>query len=72
MSKELVSELSQLDAERNFVLRQLDIYYFDKKKRQTNFKKLKEIDNAILKVKFKLKAEKEIKNANNNTNQSNN
>lgn len=72
MSKELISELSQLDAERNFVLRQLDIYYFDKKRRQTNFEKLKEIDNAILKVKFKLKAEKEIKNANNNTNKSSN
>lgn len=67
MSKELISELSTLEAERNFILRQLDIYYYDKKKRQINFERLKEIDNELLKVKFKLKAEKELKNANNNT-----
>lgn len=72
MSKELISELSTLDEERNFVMRQLDIYYFDKEKRQLNFKRLKEIDKEISKVKFKLKAEKEIKNANNNTNKPNN
>lgn len=72
MSKELMSELAMLEEERNFVLRQLDIYYFDKKRRQTNFERLKEIDKEISKVKFKSKAEKELKNANNNTNKSNN
>lgn len=72
MSKELISKLSKLEAERNFVLRQLDIYYYDKKQRQTNFNRLKEIDNEISKAKFRLKAEKEIKNANNNTNKPNN
>ena len=72
MSKELIAELAKLEAERNFVMRQLDIYYYDKKKRQTNFERLKEIDKEIAKVKFKSKAEKELKNANNNTNKSNN
>ena len=67
-----MSELAMLEEERNFVMRQLDIYYFDKKRRQTNFERLKEIDKEISKVKFKSKAEKEIKNANNNTNKSNN
>lgn len=66
MSKQLITDLSVLEAERNFVLRQLDIYYFDKKRRQKNFTKLKEIDNSIAKVKFKLKAEKELKNVKNN------
>ena len=63
----MISELSTLDAERNYIMRQLDIYYFDKKMRQKNFEKLKEIDKQIAKVKFKLKAEKEIKNAEKNT-----
>lgn len=72
MSKELISELATLKEERNFVLRQLDIYYFDKEKRQLNFNRLKEIDKEISKVKFKTKAEKELKNANNNTDKSSN
>ena len=67
MSKEMISELSTLDAERNYIMRQLDIYYFDKKMRQKNFEKLKEIDKQIAKVKFKSKMEKEIKNAEKNT-----
>lgn len=67
MSKETISELSTLEAERNYVMRQLDIYYFDKKMRQKNFEKLKEIDKQIAKVKFKSKMEKEIKNAEKNT-----
>ena len=72
MSRELITTLASLEEEKNFVKRQLDIYYFDKKKRQTNFKRLEDIEKEISKIKFRIKAEKELKNANNNTNQSNN
>lgn len=62
MSKQLITELSDLKAQRDYVLRQIDIHYYDKKQRQTNFAKLEEIDKLIEKVKFKLKMEKRLKN----------
>lgn len=65
MSKQLIIELSNLKAQRDYLLRQIDIYYYDKLQRQTNFTKLKEIDKDIEKVKFKLKMEKRLKNVNN-------
>lgn len=72
MSKQLIIELSNLKAQRDYLLRQIDIYYYDKLQRQTNFTKLKEIDKDIEKVKFKLKMEKRLKNVNNsNSDQSN-
>lgn len=72
MSKQLIIELSDLKAQRDYVLRQIDINYYDKKQRQTYFLKLEEIDKRIEKVKFKLKMEKRLKNdKNSNSNQSN-
>lgn len=69
MSKELIQKLSNLKAQRSYLLRQIDIYYFDKKKRHINFVQLKKIDKDIEKTKFKLNLEKELKYAkNNNTN----
>ena len=72
MSKQLIIELSDLKAQRDYVLRQIDINYYDKKQRRTNFLKLEEIDKRIEKVKFKLKMEKRLKNdKNSDSNQPN-
>ena len=68
MSKQLIAELSQLKLERDYLLRQIDLYYHDKSKRHHYFELLKSIDKNIEILKFKLKMEKELKNANNNTN----
>lgn len=66
MSKQLIADLSQLKLERDYLLRQIDIYYHDKSKRHHYFELLKNLDKKIEKVKFKLKMEKELKNVTNN------
>lgn len=73
MKNKLIMELSELDTQRKYILRQIDINYYDKEKRNFCFNKLKSIDNEIKKVKFKLKIEKRIKNdKNSDSNKSNN
>ena len=66
MSKKLIEKLSNLDLQRNCILREIDLYYYDKKKRQIHFEALKNVDSEIKKVKNLLKIEREIKNARNN------
>lgn len=66
MSKDLIKKLAILKAQRNYVLRQMDVSYYDKKKRHLSFNQLQNIDNEIEKVEILLKIEKEIKNAKNN------
>lgn len=67
MSKQLIERLSNLDLQRNCILREIDLYYYDKKKRQTHFEMLKNVDKEIKTVKNLLKIEREIKNAEKNT-----
>lgn len=72
MSKMLIEKLSNLDLQRNCILREIDLYYYDKNKRQTHFEMLKKVDKEIKTVKHLLRIESEMKNANSNTNESNN
>lgn len=73
MSKQLIIDLSNLKLQRDYLLRQIDIHYYDKNLRHTYFTQLKKIDRDIEKVKFKIKMEKRLKNdTNSNTNQSDN
>lgn len=73
MSKQLIERLSKLDLQRNCILREIDLYYYDKKKRQTHFELLKSVDKEIKTVKELLKIERRLKyDKNSNTNQSNN
>lgn len=65
MSKKLIEKLSNLDLQRNCILREIDLYYYDKSKRQTHFEMLKNVDKEIKTVKHLLKIEREIKNAKN-------
>lgn len=57
---ELLSKLSELELTKSYLKRQLDINYFDYKKRTSNFNKLKKVQKEIQEVKFKLKLIKEI------------
>ena len=66
MSKKLIEKLSNLELQRNCILREIDLYYYDKKKRQSHFAQLKKVDLEIKTVKELLKIEREIKNARNN------
>lgn len=58
---ELLSKLSELELTKSYLKRQLDINYFDYKKRTSNFNKLKKVQKEIQEVKFKLKLIKEMK-----------
>lgn len=68
MSKQLITRLSDLKMQRDYLLRQIDIYYYDKKKRQIHFNELKLIDSEIEKTKFLINLERRLKNEQKNTN----
>ena len=60
MSKELLVTLNQLEKKRTTLKRSLDIYYFNKTARNNIFEQIKEVEEQIDKINFKLKIEKEI------------
>ena len=62
MSNELITKLSNLKMEKNYIKRAIDTNYNKLNIRIELFERLKEIDKEIEKVKFKLKLEKEMKN----------
>ena len=68
MSKVLLKELKNLTEEETMIRKSLERKYFDAKKRKKLFDRLKEIQNDITKIKFKLKMERIIVNENSNTN----
>lgn len=68
MSNKLIEELSKLTLEKKYLKKQLDLIWYDKKKRKETFDKIKQVSKDIEYVKFKLELERKMKNANNNSN----
>lgn len=67
MNNKLIEKLSSLKLAESAVKRNLDRNYYNSKLRSKLFKELKQIQNEIERVKFKIRLEKK-KNENNNTN----
>lgn len=61
MNDELIAELSILELEEKYYLRILNMTFYDSKKKNEIFNKLKEIKKRIRKVKFKLRVNWEMK-----------
>lgn len=59
---ELIEELSKLTLQEKSLKRNLDVCYYDSKKREKLFKEIDETKNKIKKIKFKIRLEREIKN----------
>ena len=68
MHNELIEQLSILNIQRKFFIRQLNRDFFYEDSRNVIFKKLSDVEDEIKKIKFKIKLEKVIKDENNNTN----
>jgi hypothetical protein len=68
MNNELINQLSKLSLEKSALKRNIDRNYYNYSARNRLFFRLKEVDNEIKRVKFKIRLEKEKKNENNNTN----
>lgn len=64
MNDNLISQLSKLKLEKSCIKRNLDRNYYNATIRAKMFKDLKEIDNEIKKVKFKIRLERIKKNDN--------
>lgn len=62
MNDKLITQLSNLILEKNFLKRKLDINYFNKQKRQEIFAEIQETEEKIKKIKFKIELERRIKN----------
>ena len=72
MNKDLANKLSKLKQEELCLKRNIDINYYDKKTRIMLFQRQQVIQNEIKKLDFKLKIERELENANNNSIKPNN
>ena len=72
MNNELINQLSKLTEEEKALKRNIDRNYYNVKVRKRLFFRLKEVDNEINRVKFKIRLEREKKNGNNNTNSTEN
>lgn len=72
MNNELINQLSKLTLEEKALKRNIDRNYYNAKVRKRLFFRLKEVDNEINRVKFKIRLEREKKNGDNNTNSTEN
>lgn len=61
MNNKLIDELAMLKLKEKNLKRVLDIYFYDPKKRESNFKELKNVKKDIEKIKFKLRIERKMK-----------
>lgn len=61
MNNKLIDELAMLKLKEKNLKRVLDIYFYDSKKRENNFKELKKVKKDIEKIKFKLRIERKMK-----------
>lgn len=68
MHNELIEQLSILNIQKKFFIRQLNKDFFYEDSRNVIFKKLSDVEDEIKKIKFKIKLEKVIKDEDNNTN----
>ncbi len=59
---ELIEELSKLTLQEKSLKRNLDVCYYDSKKREKLFKEIDEVKKKIKKIKFKIRLEREMKN----------
>lgn len=64
MNNELINQLSKLILEKASLKREIDKNYYNVKIRTKLFRRLKEVETEINKVKFKSRIEKEKKNEN--------
>ena len=64
MNNELINQLSKLILEKASLKREIDKNYYNVKIRTKLFRRLKEVEAEINKVKFKSRIEKEKKNDN--------
>lgn len=62
MNNELINQLSKLSLEKSALKRNIDRNYYNYNARNRLFLRLKEVDNEIKRVKFKIRLEKEKKN----------
>lgn len=62
MNNKLIEKLSSLKLAESAIKRNLDRNYYNLKLRSKLFKELKQIQNEIERVKFKIRLEKEKKN----------
>lgn len=71
MNDKYIEELSKLRLEETHLKRCLDVKYYNKEQRKKFFERIKEIKKEKEKLKFKIRLQKEVKNAkDNNTNKS--
>lgn len=68
MNNELIEKLSLLTLEKKYLKRELDNNWYDRKRKQKLFDKIKNVNKEIEYVKFKLELERKMKNGNNNSN----
>ena len=59
---ELIEELSKLTLQEKSLKRNLDVCYYDSKKREKLFKEIDKVKKEIKKIKFKIRLEREMKN----------
>lgn len=69
--RDTLDELTKEDLNRKYIIRQINITYFNQERRTRLFKELNECENKIKKLKFKLNFERKIYE-NNNTNSTKN
>lgn len=58
--KELIDELTELELKEKAYKRALDVTYYDNNKRLNNFEQLKQVQNQIRFIKYKLRLLKEM------------
>lgn len=68
MNNELIEKLSLLTLEKKYLKRELDNNWYDRKRKQKLFDRIKSVNKEIEYVKFKLELERKMKNGNNNSN----
>lgn len=68
MNNELIEKLSLLTLEKKYLKRELDNNWYDRKRKQKLFDRIKSVNKEIEYVKFKLELERKMRNGNNNSN----
>ena len=59
MNNGLINQLSKLNLEYSALKRNLDRNYYNRKTRDIIYKRMKEVNNEIQKIKFKIRLERE-------------
>lgn len=62
MNNDLINKLTMLDLEKKCLKRELDVSWYDRKKRQRSFDRMEEINKEIKYIKFKLELERKKRN----------